>query len=56
MFIRKSSIPVKLINGPSDKMNIKILIVPNLASVRWWVKDFTIKFGVNNPMMTVRVE
>ena len=32
------------------------MIVPNLASVRWWVKDFKIKFGVNDLMVTVRVE
>ena len=56
MFIGKSSIPVKLINGSSDKINIRILIVLNLVSVRWWVKDFKIKFGINNLSVTVRVE
>ena len=42
MFIRKTSMPVKFINGLSDKINIWILIVLNLPSVRWWVKDFKI--------------
>ena len=56
MLICKSSIPVKFINGSSDKINILILIVPSLSSVRWWVRDFKIKFGVNILKMTVRVE
>ena len=56
MFVRKGSVPVKFINGSSDKVNIFILIVPNFAGVRWWIKDFKIKFGVNNLIMTIRVK
>ena len=35
----------------SNKVSVRILIVPNLADVNWWIMELKIKYSITNLIM-----
>ena len=35
----------------SNKVRVRILIVPNLADVNWWIMELKIKYSITNLIM-----
>ena len=43
------------INCPSDKINICILVVPEITKTRWWIMNFQVKFCKTDLVMRIRM-
>ena len=53
--IYESSFPIKHINCSSHKVSICILVVPEVANIRWWKNNFLVKFCENDLVMRIRM-
>lgn len=49
----KNFLLVETFNYLSDKISVRLLRVPNVSYIWWWIKDFRVKFRKCNLMTKI---
>ena len=53
--IYESTVPVKHINCSFDNIGISFLIMPDATKIRWWKKNFLVKFCENGLVTRISI-